>query len=107
LKENRKKSHIVKSGFVKKSPKYEFAYENIIKNHHNKTVKYTLVDQVPVPQILELKVQDVKFEPEPSEQEKDLGIYYWKGEIEPEKEIKINVSFVVESPEGARIEGLI
>ncbi|MEO0185205.1 MAG: DUF4139 domain-containing protein [candidate division WOR-3 bacterium] len=102
-----KKSHIEKTGLVKKVLKYEFAYENIVKNFHKKSIKYTLIDQLPVPQNPELKIQDVKFEPEPSEQEKDLGIYYWKGELGPDKELKVSVSFVVESPEGARIEGLV
>uniref|UniRef100_A0A7V0Z3Q1 Mucoidy inhibitor MuiA family protein n=1 Tax=candidate division WOR-3 bacterium TaxID=2052148 RepID=A0A7V0Z3Q1_UNCW3 len=102
-----KKSHIEKGGLVKKSLKYEFVYENLIKNYHKKAIRYKLIDQIPVPQSLELKVHDIKFEPEPSEQEKDSGIYYWKGEIEPEKAIKISISFVVESPEVVRIEGLM
>ncbi len=102
-----KKAHIEKGGLVKKNLKYEFVYENLIKNYHKKAVKYKLIDQIPVPQSPELKIQDIKFEPEPSEQEKDSGIYYWKGEIRPEKEIKISISFVVESPEGVRIEGLM
>jgi len=101
-----KKSHVEKGGLVKKTLKYEFIYENIVKNYHKKGVKYTLIDQLPVPQSPELKVQDVKFEPEPSEQEKDLGIYRWKGSLDSEKEIKTTIYFTVESPEGSRIEGL-
>ncbi|MGB9721194.1 MAG: DUF4139 domain-containing protein [bacterium] len=102
-----KKSHVEKGGLVKKNLKYEFVYENVVKNYHKKAVKYKLVDQLPVSQRPELKIQDVKFEPEPSDQEKDAGIYYWKGELGSEEEIKISVSFVVESPEGSKIEGLV
>ncbi len=102
-----KKAKVEKGGLVKKALKYEYVYENIVKNYHKKPVKYKLIDQLPVPQNPELKVQDVKFEPEPLEQEKDRGIYYWKGELGAEKEIKVSVSFIVESPEGVRIEGLV
>lgn len=101
-----KKSHIEKGGLVRKTIKYEFAYENIIKNFHKKGIKYTIVDQLPVPQSPELKIQDINFEPEPSEQEKELGIYRWKDMLDTEKEIKIIVSFIVESPEGTKIQGL-
>ncbi len=102
-----KKLHVEKAGVVKKTLKHEFAYENIVKNYHKKKIKYTLVDQLPVPQNPELRVQDIKFFPEPSEQEKELGIYRWKGELDSEKEIRISVSFTVESPETVKIEGLM
>lgn len=101
-----KKSHMDKGGLMKKILKYEFTYENIIRNFHKKEIKYTIVDQLPVPRNPDLKIQDVDFEPQPIEQEKDLGIYRWKGSLGSEKEIRITVSFTVESPEGSKIEGL-
>jgi uncharacterized protein (TIGR02231 family) len=101
-----KKSRVSKAGLVKKSLRNEYEYENIIKNLRDKDAQYTIVDQIPVPQSPEVKVQDVGLKPKPTEEEKDLGIYRWKGVLAGGKEIKIAVAFAVESPEGTKVSGL-
>lgn len=48
----------------------------------------------------------MKFEPKPSEEDKDQGIYYWKITIKPGSTFK-NISFSVEAPETANVEEML
>lgn len=102
-----KKYKVTKGGLVKKITKYEFVYENIIKNFHHKGIKCKIVDQIPITQSPDLKITDIKISPKPTKEEKDRGIYYWETLIAPTKEYKINISFTVEAPYDAEVEGLM
>jgi uncharacterized protein (TIGR02231 family) len=102
-----KKSKVSKGGFFSKKTKYEFVYENSIKNFHNKEIRCTIVDQIPVPQDPDIKVTGIKFEPKPTEEDKDRGIYYWKIPLGANDEYKISVSFTVEVPANRNIQGLM
>lgn len=107
VKRELKKSKVSKGGLFSGKTKYEFTYENSIKNFHNKKIQCTIVDQVPIPQDPDIKVKDVKIEPEPSEHDKDIGIYYWKVSLDPSAEYKITISFTVEAPSDSEIQGLM
>ncbi|MHA1278057.1 MAG: mucoidy inhibitor MuiA family protein [Candidatus Helarchaeota archaeon] len=108
VKRELKKSKVSKGGLVKKNTKYEFLYENKIKNFHKKEIKCKIIDFVPVPQNPEIKVEEIKFEPRPTkDKEKELGIYHWETSISPDKEYTIKVSFVVEAPLRGEVEGLM
>ncbi|HIE05682.1 MAG TPA: mucoidy inhibitor MuiA family protein [bacterium (Candidatus Stahlbacteria)] len=103
-----KKSKVSQGGLVKKSTRYEFAYENRIKNFHDKKVDCEIVDQVPVAQNPNIKVSNVKFDPEPTNhKEKELGIFRWEVSIDPGKEFKLETSFEVEAPPDRQVEGLM
>ena len=101
-----KKYHVKKSGLVKKLTKYEFIYENKIKNFHNQAVKCKIIDQVPITESPEIKVSDIKIEPVPIKKDKDRRIYQWETSIPPGKEYKIKVAFSVEAPGDRDIQGL-
>lgn len=108
VKRKTKRSKVSKGGLVKKSTRYEFAYENKIKNFHNKKVDCEIVDQVPLPQNPNIKVGNVKFDPEPTkDKEKELGIYRWEVSIGAGKEFKIETAFDVEAPIDGQVEGLM
>jgi uncharacterized protein (TIGR02231 family) len=107
VKRELKKSKVSKGGLFSGKTKYEFTYENSIKNFHNKKIQCTIVDQVPIPQDPDIKVKDVKIKPEPSEHDKDIGIYYWKVSLDPSAEYKITISFTVEAPSDSEIQGLM
>jgi uncharacterized protein (TIGR02231 family) len=102
-----KKYKVSKGGLVKKTTKYEFTYENTIKNFHNKEIKCKIVDQVPVTQSPDIKISDIRITPKPTKDEKERRIYYWKVGIGAGKEYKITVSFSVEAPYDAQVEGLM
>jgi len=106
VKRELKKSKVSRGGLFKDITKYEFLYENTIKNFHNKEITCTIVDQVPVSQNPDIKVTGIKFEPKPTEEDKDRGIYYWRIPIDANCELKIDVWFTVEAPSKAEIEGL-
>jgi uncharacterized protein (TIGR02231 family) len=102
-----KKSKVIKGGFFGSKTKYDFTYENRVKNFHNKEILCTIVDQVPIPQDPDIKVSSIKLEPKPSEEDKDQGIYYWHVLIGAGDEYIINVSFTVEAPRGVEVQGLM
>ncbi|HEX7320691.1 MAG TPA: mucoidy inhibitor MuiA family protein [bacterium] len=102
-----KKSDVTKGGLVKKATRYEYCYENTIKNFHKKEIKCKVLDQIPIAQHPDIKVTNVSIEPKPtSEKEAELGIYEWVIPIAPEKETKITIAFTVETPVDSTIEGL-
>lgn len=84
-----KKSRISKGGLFKKTKRHDLVYSNSIKNFHTKDIECTIIDQVPVSQSAEIKVSDIKFEPKPTEEDKNLGIYYFRTKIKPSAEFKI------------------
>jgi len=100
------KSKVTKGGLVKKVTRYEYVYENLLTNFHDKDIKCQIVDQLPVPQSPEIKIQDSGLEPKPTEEEKDMAIYRWKTLVRPKQEFKITVTFAVEVPPEARVQGL-
>jgi uncharacterized protein (TIGR02231 family) len=102
-----KKSRVSHGGLFSSKTKREFVYENVVKNFHDESIECTIVDQIPVPQDPNLKVSIAKLEPEPTEEDKDRGIYYWRIPIAAGAEYKITVSFTVEAPADREIEGLL
>ncbi len=102
-----KKSRVSRSGLFKKVKKHELLYENTIRNFRDKDILCTIVDQIPVSQEPDIKVSDISFEPKPTEEDKDRGIYYWRITIKSGETVKINTSFSVESPESANVEQLL
>lgn len=107
VKRELKKSKVSKGGLFSGKKKYEFTYENTVKNFHNKKIQCTIVDQIPIPQDPDIKVKDIKIDPEPSEHDKDIGIYYWKVSLDPTEEYKVTISFTVEAPGDSEIQGLM
>lgn len=107
VKRELKKSKVSKGGLFSGKKKHEFTYENTVKNFHNKKIQCTIVDQIPIPQDPDIKVKDIKIDPEPSEHDKDIGIYYWKVSLDPTEEYKITISFTVEAPDDSEIQGLM
>jgi uncharacterized protein (TIGR02231 family) len=100
------KSKVSKGGLVKKVTRREYIYENLLTNYHDKEIKCQVVDQLPVPQSPDIKIQDVVLQPKPVEEEKDMAIFRWKTQVKPKQEFKITVSFAVEIPLDAQVQGL-
>ncbi len=101
-----KKYHVKKAGLVKKTTKYEFVYENTVKNFHDKEIKCKIVDQIPITQSPDIRISDIKVEPAPTKKDKDRSINYWEISIRPGKEYKIKIAFNVEAPADSEIQGL-
>jgi len=106
VKRELKKMKVDKGGIFGSKTKHEMAYENSIENFHTKELTCKIVDQVPVPTDPSIKVSDVRFEPKPTEENKDQGIYTWKIVLQPKAKFTIKVSFSVEAPGEAEVQGL-
>jgi len=106
IKRETKKMKVNKGGMFGGKTKYEFTYENIIENFHSKEVSCRIVDQVPLPNHPDIKVVDVKLTPKPDEEDKDRGIYSWLTKLGAKAKYTVTVSFTVEAPSDARIDGL-
>ena len=101
-----KKYHVSKGGLVKKVTKYEYVYENIIKNFHRRNIKCVIVDQVPLSQNPDLKVNIDQVDPKPTKDDRDLKIFTWEVTIPAGKELKIVTGFTVEAPYDSQVSGL-
>ncbi len=101
-----KKYHVSKGGLVKKVTKYEYCYENTIKNFHRREIKCIIIDQVPLSQNPDLKVNVEQIDPKPTKVDKDLNIFTWEVSVPAGKELKIMIGFAVEAPYDSQVSGL-
>lgn len=107
VKRESKKMKVTKGGLLGSKTKYEFIYENSIENFHTSEIKCKIVDQVPIAGDPEIKVSDVKFNPRPTEEDKDRSIYTWQIPISGKTKYVITASFTVEGPADGNIQGLM
>lgn len=107
VKRELKKSKVTKGGVFKNVTRYEFTYENKVQNHHDQAASCDIVDQVPVPQDAGIKVSNVKLDPKPDAEDRDLCIYHWHPEIAAGGSFTATVSFTVEIPAGSEVQGLL
>lgn len=100
------KSFTSKTGIIHKHIKRSFLYRNTVENFHNKPIKFTLIDQVPVSQVKDIKVRDISLKPLPSRRDEEKGILYWEEELKPRGKFTLDCSFTIEHPIGIAVEGL-
>jgi uncharacterized protein (TIGR02231 family) len=100
------KSFKSKSGLLSKTEKLSYVYKTTIENYQPKPVTISIVEQVPVSQQGEIKVNVTRVEPKSFEEKKDIGGYVWKPTLETRGKFTINLEFSVEYPAGRRVSGL-
>jgi uncharacterized protein (TIGR02231 family) len=69
-----------------------------IENHKAKTIELLVIDHIPVSQHDDIKVSDVTFSREPTEQETDKGIVKWKLPLAPNEKQELIIEFTVTHP---------
>lgn len=77
-----------------------------IENHKSRPVAILVVDQVPVSQHEDIKVEEVKFSEKPSEHEPDKGIVKWNLSLAPGEKKEIIIEFTVTHPLDMPVTGL-
>jgi len=82
-----------------------YAYKITVENLRRTVEQVTVLDQIPVSQHEDIKVKDVKVEPEPTEQT-DLGIVKWTFNVEGGGKRELHLAFTVEHPREMRVTGL-
>ena len=65
----------------------------------------TVVDQLPVSQTEEIKVEELKLTPKPNERD-EKGILKWNITLDPGEKKEMEIGFSVEYPRGKMIMGL-
>jgi uncharacterized protein (TIGR02231 family) len=85
----------------------DYTYQTTIENFTGKAAQVTLEDQIPVSQHDEIKVEQVAYDPKPSEEDKAKpGVERWFFELAPKAKKVFKLSFRVKYPLEFRIEGL-
>jgi uncharacterized protein (TIGR02231 family) len=85
----------------------DYTYQTTIENFTGKAAQLTLEDQIPVSQHDEIKVEQVSYDPKPSEEDKAKpGVERWFFELAPKEKKIFKLSFRVKYPLEFRIDGL-
>ncbi|HZM82875.1 MAG TPA: DUF4139 domain-containing protein [Candidatus Limnocylindrales bacterium] len=79
-------------------------YEITVANHSPRSIKVTVLDQLPVSRDAQITVRETLVKPDPSERD-DLGIITWKAELEPFARATFHLGFRVESAKGVDLAG--
>jgi predicted secreted protein len=84
-----------------------FSYLTTIKNFTPQEANVALIDQVPVSQSNEIKVEQVSFEPKWTEEKKDKpGVYHWKLLVPTGGKQEVKSSYRVSYPVDFQVDGL-
>jgi uncharacterized protein (TIGR02231 family) len=100
------KSFKSKAGMFGKSERMSYVYRTTVENFNSKPVSIKLIEQVPVSQQGEIKVNVSKVEPKPLEESKEAGSYTWQPTVEPRGRFTVNLEFSVDYPAGRSVSGL-
>ncbi|RKZ34657.1 hypothetical protein DRQ33_01660, partial [bacterium] len=109
IKVNRKrvKEFSEKTGIFGQNKREFFAFDIKISNNSKSTVNIEVVDHIPVSTHEKITVEDVKFEPQPNERDKDFeGQIIWELQIPKGTEKILRYQFGVKYPKDMMIQGL-
>lgn len=85
----------------------DYAYLTKIQNYHPETIEVTVVDQVPVSQHTDIKVEKIESDPKWSEEEKEKpGVYKWHFKMPSQSKKELKLSYQVKYPESFQIDGI-
>jgi uncharacterized protein (TIGR02231 family) len=84
---------------------YEFVTK--IENFKPSEIDITLIDQIPISQHDEIKVEQVTLDPKPTEEDKEKpGVYRWKFKMPREGKQEVKLSYRVTHPVDFIVEGI-
>ena len=95
------------TGIIGQSKREFFAFEIKLNNNSKSDAEIELKDQIPYSADEDIKVDDVRFDPKPTEQDKEFtGEVVWQVTLKPGEEKKFTLQFSVKYPKGVIIQGL-
>jgi uncharacterized protein (TIGR02231 family) len=105
------KHELVKSltgsaGLLTNRTRVNFVYKTTIESYESRSISMTLIEQVPITQNKDIKVNVTRVDPKATEENHDLGTYTFKFDLKPQEKDTINLEYSVEYPNGKRISGL-
>jgi len=93
------------AGLLKGSRRLTYGYKIKVENHKKVKSKFVIMDQLPVPQHENIKVERTVLDPKPRKID-DLKLITWKFYLEPEAKKTIKLEFEVEHPTKITVYGL-
>jgi uncharacterized protein (TIGR02231 family) len=81
------KTFTSKVGTFTKRQKTEFLFKTVIENYHSTSIKFSLVEQIPVSQQKDITVKLTKIEPKFDEENKDMGTFTILVKFSPKKNL--------------------
>lgn len=79
-------------------------YKISVANHGPRTIRLTVLDQLPVSRDAEITVRDVMAKPDPASRD-EIGVVTWKTELEPFATADFHLGYRVESAKGVQVAG--
>ncbi|WP_239124152.1 mucoidy inhibitor MuiA family protein [Rhizocola hellebori] len=79
-------------------------YQTTVANHSPRTIRLTVLDQLPVSRDGQITVKETLAKPDPAERS-ELGVITWKAELEMGARAQFHLGFRVESPKGVDLAG--
>ncbi len=85
----------------------DYEYLTTLENRRSSPSEITVIDQLPVSQHDEIKVEQVVFEPKPSDQDEEKpGVHRWTLSLSPGGKQTVKISYRVKHPVDFVVEGL-
>ncbi len=107
VKRERTKEFTEKTGIIGQNRRDFFAYKITVSNNSKSTAPIEVIDQIPVSADEDIKVEDVKFEPQPTRRDKRFeGEVVWEFSLNPGEKREILMQFAVKYPKDITVEGL-
>ena len=95
------------TGIIGQNRREFFAFDITITNNSRHSAVVEVIDQIPVSADEKIKVEDVKFEPQPDKRDKDFdGQIIWKVKIDAGKKKILKYQFGVKYPKDITVQGL-
>jgi len=107
VKFERVKEYSKKSGIIGQNKKDLFEYKITLTSNSRSNVNIEIRDHIPVSTLDIIKVEDVKFNPEPDSKNKHFqGEVIWNIQLAPSEKKQINTKFTVKYPKDKKIMGI-
>ena len=107
VKRKRSKEFRENTGIIGQNRREFFAFDITLSNNSKSDATVEVIDQIPVSTDEKIKVEDVKFEPQPDKRDRDFdGQLIWKVKINAGKKKVLKYQFGVKYPKDITIQGL-
>lgn len=96
-----------KGGIIRNKRRVEKQYRITVSNFHDRPIEVSVMDQIPVPQDKQIKVELLKDSTEPTDRDPEgkLGIVTWTHTYDPNEERVIHFDYSVSYPKDQSVPG--
>ncbi|MEO0074096.1 MAG: DUF4139 domain-containing protein, partial [candidate division WOR-3 bacterium] len=95
-----------KIGLFGRTERMQFHYRTTVENYHSAPITLRLLEQIPVSQQADIRVNVTRVEPQYAEKNDNTGVYTWQPRLSSRERFTVEIEFTVEYPAGRQISGL-